>query len=142
MHLSSYEPFSFERFLKAVNKAIHVKDKVPSTSQRADNLSTGKIFLYSDKKHIQVKMDDIYYVEAAGNYCRVVLRDKTIMVREKISDMLDNLSSEYFIKVHKSFIVAREHITVIEGNRILIDEHEIPIGKMYKNNVLALLKGN
>ncbi|NNF33798.1 MAG: response regulator transcription factor [Saprospiraceae bacterium] len=136
------KPFSFERFLKAVNKAIHIKDKISSAPQQAEISNPGKIFLYSDKKHIQVKMDDIYYVEAAGNYSRVVLRDNTIMVREKISDMLNKLSSDYFIKVHKSFIVAREHITSIEGNRILIGEHKIPIGKMYKNNVLELLKGN
>ncbi len=135
------KPFSFERFLKAVNKAIHVKEKPIAIHPPSDNDKPEKIFLYSDKKHIQVSMSDILYVEAAGNYSKVVLKDKTIMVREKISDMLDKLSSDLFIKVHKSFLVAREHIISIEGNRILIGEHMIPVGKMYKNNVLEMLKG-
>jgi len=133
------KPFSFERFLKAVNKAVQTKESIPTTIQYAEKNKTGHIFLYSDKKYVQVKLVSILYVEAAGNYSKVILKDRSILVREKISDMLKLLSSDYFIQVHKSFIVAKAHMSSVEGNSILIEDHTIPIGKFYKSNVVQLL---
>ncbi|MBD1262597.1 response regulator transcription factor [Maribacter polysiphoniae] len=132
------KPFSFERFLKAVNK-------VGSSAQSATIVaSTGEskvsVFLYSDKKHVQVKLSDLLYVEAAGNYAKVVLKKNTLVIREKLSDVLEMLPSDGFIQVHKSYIVAKVHINTIEGNRIIIDDTIIPIGKLYKTNVLDVLK--
>lgn len=133
------KPFSFERFLKAINKTIHFKNgssKFESTQITDDQY----IFLHSDKKHIQVKINDILFIEAAGNYCKVVMNTNQILIREKISDVLEMLASKTFIQVHKSFIVAKDKIDTIEGNRILIKDYKIPIGKFYKANVLNFLK--
>jgi len=133
------KPFSFERFLKAINKATHLKSD--STQLKATNNGEDQyVFLYSDKKHVQVKLNDILFVEAAGNYCKVVLIENQILIREKISDVLEMLSPKIFLQVHKSYIVAKEHINSIEGNRIQIKDHQIPIGKFYKINVLDFLK--
>jgi len=135
------KPFSFERFLKAVNKAIQVKQSNPTTIPPLTSTKTGYVFLYSDKKHIQVKIDEILYVEAAGNYSKVITEKTSILVREKISEMVQLLSSEDFMRVHKSFIIAKEHISAIEGNRIKLADIIIPIGSLYKINVLKLIKG-
>ena len=134
------KPFSFERFLKAVNKAVHVKENTAVILPQNDNTKSEFIFLSSNKKHFQIKVDDILYIEAAGNYCKVVLKNDSILIRDKISNMLEKLSSENFLQVHKSFIIAKSHITSIEGNRILIEGTTIPIGKMYKSNVINLIK--
>tara|TARA_E500000318_G_scaffold110628_1_gene126667 strand:- start:2369 stop:3064 length:696 start_codon:yes stop_codon:yes gene_type:complete len=133
------KPFSFERFLKAINKTTGFKTPI---SHPTPEQNTGKetLFFYSDKKHIQVKVNEILFVEAAGNYCKVVMEDNQLLVREKISDVLEMLSAHVFIKVHKSFIVSKTHIESIEGNRIQIKEHKIPVGKIYKTRVLDLLK--
>lgn len=141
LHIADYllKPFSLERFVKAVNKAVPATESLPITNQ-LNATKTEHIFLYSDKKYIQVKLDDILYVEAAGNYSKVNLRDRCIVVREKVSDMLGKLSSEHFIQVHKSFVIAKEHIGSIEGNRIVIKKAVIPIGNLYKANVMDLLK--
>ena len=134
------KPFSFESFLKAVNKAVQAKESLPDKKQLIEKTKTGHIFLYSDKKYIQVKLADILYIEAAGNYSKVVLKDNSILVREKISDMLGKLSSELFLQVHKSFVIAKTQIYSIDGNRILIADKIIPIGKFYKANIVELLK--
>ncbi|MFT5886579.1 MAG: DNA-binding LytR/AlgR family response regulator [Arcticibacterium sp.] len=131
------KPFSFERFLKAINKAVQVQK---NTSTEHSGSPAGHIFFYSDKKYVQLKLDDIHYVEAAGNYAKVVLNDNTILVRDKISDVLEKLPSESFIQIHKSFVVAKQHISSIDGNRIFIADNIIPIGKLYKMNVRGLLK--
>ena len=135
------KPFSFERFLKAVNKATK-STKTPIQTKEIATVKTPSsesIFLNSNKKHIQVMLSDILYVEAAGNYSKIITQKETISIREKISDILGMLGNTGFLQVHKSFIVAKAHINSIEGNRIHIKKHIIPIGKMYKLQVNEFL---
>ena len=85
-------------------------------------------------------IDTIQYIEAAGNYTKIITTTETITIREKVSYVLELLPKEEFLQVHKSFAVAIKHINSIEGNRILIADQIIPIGKMYKLNISMLLK--
>ena len=129
------KPFSFERFIKAINK-------IDSKSVETPTLNSGKteegLFLRSNKKLIQVKRHDILFIEATGNYIKVVTSSNEVQVREKISDILTILPENEFFQVHKSFIIAKKHITEIEGNRIYIGDFIIPIGKTYKSNLNTL----
>ncbi|WP_299436730.1 LytTR family DNA-binding domain-containing protein [uncultured Aquimarina sp.] len=134
------KPFSFERFLKAVNKAVTSTSKTIASPNILPETQEKSIFLKSNKKYIQVLLSDIQYLESAGNYVKVITINETITVREKITDLLISLASDDFLQVHKSFAVAKKHIKSIEGNRILISDHIIPIGTMYKTNVIQLLK--
>lgn len=135
------KPFSFERFLKAVNKAIgsqahSVKGK-PSNDNRSEVLN--RIFLRGDKKYHQIAIDEIRYIEASGNYTKVVMGNEIITTREKFSSVLESLPEHNFLQVHKSFAVAPQYIKSIEGNEITIGISKIPIGKLYKLNVDRLL---
>jgi len=131
------KPFSFERFVKAINKIDIPKENNQHPSITKED--TG-LFLRSSKKYIQVKTDAIFFVEATGNYVKIVTEDDEIEIREKISDIKNNLPEADFIQVHKSFIVAKKHINTIEGNRIFIKKFIVPIGKVYKNNVNRILR--
>lgn len=135
------KPFSFERFLKAVNKASSgttpSTKKTSSVSVNAEEKSR-TIFLNENKTYVQVAIDDILFVEASGNYAKVVTGADTITVREKLSGLLEMLPEGDFLQVHKSFVVAIKHIKSIQGNRIFLDDHTIPIGKVYKMNVNGL----
>lgn len=139
------KPFSFERFLKAVNKAIQPPtastNHSPPISANPSTLPNApeSIFLRSNKKHIQVVVGDIQYIEAAGNYTKVVTIAETITIRDKISNVLTFLPETQFLQVHKSFAVATQHIKSIEGNLIYVGKHQVPIGKMYKMEVNKLL---
>lgn len=126
------KPFSFERFVKAINKLETKKTETPTvnSSRNEDGL-----FLRSNKKLVQVRLNDILYVESIGNYVKVVTTSKEVQVREKISDILTLLPEEDFIQVHKSFVVSKKHINEIEGNRILINNFVIPVGRTYKSNL-------
>jgi len=143
LSISDYllKPFSFERFMKAVNKALSVNTvKSPLSVNEGDNNVAKSFFLRSNKKHTQVVVDTIQCIEAAGNYTKVITTEETITVREKISELLVNLDNEDFIQVHKSFAVSKKHIKSIEGNRIYIGGQVVPIGKIYKMNIIQLLK--
>ncbi|MET3127837.1 DNA-binding LytR/AlgR family response regulator [Arcicella rosea] len=140
-NISDYllKPFGFERFLKAINKAFSstvAKVIEPSESNEISN----RIFLQSNKKSIQVEIKTIQYIEATGNYSKIVTTNEPITIREKISTLLELLPKNVLIQVHKSFAVAPKHIKSIEGNRIFIGEHIIPIGKIFRTNIIQLLK--
>lgn len=142
LNVSDYllKPFSFERFLKAINKTVSATSKTTTAIVHQNDTVSKSIFLRSNNKYIQVTIDTIQYIEAAGNYTKVITITESILIREKISDVLELLNDLDFIQVHKSFVVSKKHIKSIEGNRIFISETIIPIGKTYKVNIIPLLK--
>lgn len=139
-NISDYllKPFGFERFLKAVNKAIDSVDQKVVTNEKSE--ASNRIFVQSNKKHIQLETENILYIEATGNYIKIVTTTETITIREKFSTFLEQLPKNDFVQVHKSFAVAPKHINSIEGNIISISNYQIPIGKIYKMNIVKLLK--
>jgi DNA-binding LytR/AlgR family response regulator len=142
LNISDYllKPFSFERFLKAVNKTVSTTNNTKQTITAKKEAVSKSVFLRSNSKYIQVTLDTIQYIEASGNYTKVISNNETITIREKISDVLELINDIDFIQVHKSFAVSKKHIKSIEGNRIFISEHIIPIGKTYKATIIQLLK--
>jgi DNA-binding LytR/AlgR family response regulator len=142
LNISDYllKPFGFERFLKAINKTVNSKSKTNHVIEDKKDTVSRSIFLRSNNKYIQVTIDTIQYIEASGNYTKVITINDTITIREKFSAVLELLNDKDFIQVHKSFAVSKKHIKSIEGNRIFISEQNIPIGKTYKVNIIQLLK--
>lgn len=135
------KPFSFERFLSAINKVTISNTKTTEKENKGNiTLEEKHIFLKQNNSHIQVDIDSILFIEASGNYTKVVTTKDTISIREKISDTIQLLSDNDFLQVHKSFAVAKKHIKSIEGNRIYIEDYTIPIGKLFKTNVNQLFK--
>jgi DNA-binding LytR/AlgR family response regulator len=144
LNISDYllKPFSFERFVKAINKTISTtkttKENISKTIINEEKTESKSIFLKGDKKHHQVHLDTILYIEAYGHYTKVYLENEMILSHEKISSFEEFLPENEFIRTHKSFIVAKKKIKQIEGNRILILAHKIPIGQTYKNAINTL----
>tara|TARA_R110001632_G_scaffold65_10_gene278 strand:- start:3459 stop:4163 length:705 start_codon:yes stop_codon:yes gene_type:complete len=133
------KPFSFDRLVKAVNKVSETqttKTIIKEMSSSTDNST--RFFVKGDKKHHQIDLNDLLYIEAYGNYTKLFLKDEMIVSHEKISHYEGLLNASNFLRVHKSFIVAINKIKFIEGNRILINEHKIPIGQTYKSSINKL----
>jgi len=137
------KPFSFERFIKAVNKAIGDNTQNTSPDNNAENttqpqVANKRFFVKGDKKHHQIDSEDILFIEAYGNYTKVFFKEEMIISHEKISYYESLFDEQYFMRVHKSFLVALDKIKLIEGNRIFINDHQIPIGQTYKSKVNQL----
>ncbi|WP_025663844.1 LytR/AlgR family response regulator transcription factor [Aquimarina megaterium] len=130
------KPFSFQRFVTAIQK---VQGTLSLHSQNVKNIDDSSIFLKDNKKHYQVKLKDLLFLEAYGNYVKVYLEHQMIITHQTLSSFEEILSKKDFIKVHKSFIIAKNKIELIEGNRITIKDHKIPVGKIYKPNINNLL---
>lgn len=135
------KPFSFERFLKAVNKVRTGTPKIQSNIQNV--VADGKqerFFLRSDNKYTQIVLDDILFVESSGNYIKIVLKEEIITTRGKLSSMMELMPIDSFIQVHRSFMVSQKHIKRIEGNQIFLDNYTVPIGKLFKVQLDRILK--
>ena len=134
------KPFSFERFLKAVNKALLQLDaKHTNKLFSAESQKPGSLFLKADKKIHKVDLATIIYIEAVGDYIKVVSDTGTLLVNETLKLFQEELPGE-FIRVHKSYIISTSRIRFIEGNIIRVAEKEIPIGATYKEDLLQFLE--
>lgn len=126
------KPFNFRRFVKAVTRVNESLNTIPKQIASSNAVEDPKIFVKEDKKYYQISLKDILFVEAYGNYVKLNLIDKVIISHQTLISFTQNLPSDQFIRAHKSFIVSINKIELIEGNRIYIQKHQIPIGKMYK----------
>jgi len=136
------KPFSFERFLRAVNKLTSGND------QPVPEAATGpamEAFLYFrvDRKMVKVELKDIRYIESLKDYSRIIcVGDKPLMVKKPISSIEQMLPADRFLRIHRSFIVAIDKITAFTQNDIEIGAQEIPIGKLYRHQLAKLAHGN
>jgi len=126
------KPFSYQRFIIATTK---IRDLIKPLK----NVDASSIFLKDNKKHHHVKLNNILFTEAYGNYVKIHLEDKMIITHQTLSSIEELLPKNEFIKVHKSFIIAKNKIVLIEGNLIHIQHHKIPVGKIFRQNINELL---
>lgn len=123
------KPYSFERFVQALNKAIDSsKEKKTNNSE----LTKDFIFVKTEYRLEKLLLDDILYVEGMSNYLRIVTKTKKIMVLQSFKYLEDRLTSPTFFRVHKSFLVSVKNINNIEKNIIKINDKHIPIGITYR----------
>ncbi|RZJ79904.1 MAG: response regulator transcription factor [Flavobacterium sp.] len=135
------KPFSFERFLKAVNKARNEAPKsLPVAQDVVNTEKQNRFFLRSENKHIQIVIDDVLFVESAGNYIKIVLKDEIITTRGKLATIRELMPIDGFVQVHRSFMVVQKHIKSVEGNQLFIDNYIVPIGRFFKSEVDRILK--
>ena len=124
------KPFSMERFLVAVDKALaRIKNGQQSGAEH-----TGKdyFFIKTFGTIYKVLFDDILYTEANGNYVKIVTSDSEISTIMTFTSLQQQLPAQVFSRVHRSFIVNKSKVTHLEGNRIFIGEKELPLGINYR----------
>lgn len=132
------KPFSFERFLKAVNKATDKLNQAEATA--ANEKAISFIFLKADRKVYKIDFEDIFYIESIGDYVKVVTKQGQYVVNNTLKNLLEELPSLEFMRVHKSFIIAKSKIIFFEGNYVKVSDKEIPIGASYREEIYARLK--
>ncbi len=125
------KPFSFERFVQAVNK---LKEKSNTATQE------GHILMKADKKMYKVDYTEILYFEALGDYVKAHLEDKVLIVTSTLKKLLSELPSDQFFQSHKSFIISKRKIAYVEGNQIKVGDKMVGIGQAYKEEVLHKIK--
>ena len=135
------KPISFDRFLKAAMKAKDMIGKMTVAGAPNSN-AEDYVFIKADNKLVKIFYNDILYVEALQNYVTIHTANKKYITYLTFKSMEESLPADQFVRVHKSYLVAASKIESIEGNCIRIGQHEIPISRTVKEEVLEkLLKG-
>jgi len=135
------KPFSFERFMKAVNKAIGRLKARDRLNGAKDITESGKFIVKADGKMFQLEWKDIAYFEAMGDYIKIHTPNRTIVTHGTLKNIEDRLPEGMFMKVHRSFIISLASIEFVEGNRIKIGAEFIPVGQSYRANLESYLNG-
>jgi two-component system, LytTR family, response regulator len=135
------KPFSLERFIVAVDKALERINNIQSPTSQANTAEKTEDYLFvkTDSKIYRIAYHDIIYAEANGNYTKIITTQQTLMPGITFSGFEQQLPSSVFIRVHRSFIINKSFITHIEGNRVFVNNIEIPIGNNYKEAFLKEL---
>lgn len=137
------KPFSFERFVRAVQKAQETllkRDLRDAETTSQESTESDFVFIKSSKKTFRVKFTDILYVEALGDYVKIFTNDRMIVSYQSMKNLEKLLPPKDFPRIHKSFIISMARIEMIEGNHVKIKDRRIPIGTNYKTEFEKLIK--
>jgi two-component system, LytTR family, response regulator len=141
LNVSDYllKPYSFQRFLKAVNTVMDffaLKNSV--TREKSEDESY--IFIKTEYRLERVDIDDILYIEGMKDYLRIICPDKKIMTLQSFTKLEESLPQKKFCRVHKSYIVAIDKIKSIERGVIIIADRRIPVSNTYKDSFFLKIK--
>jgi len=139
------KPISFERFLKAVNKVLQVNNFTePVSLPKENNTETNSLFLYfrADRKMVKVFFHEILFIESLKDYIKIVTASKTIVTKYVLYTLEKMLPPGEFLRIHRSYIIAINKIDSYNAENIQIAKHELPIGKIYKIDVISKLNAS
>ncbi|MEM6524209.1 MAG: LytTR family DNA-binding domain-containing protein [Bacteroidota bacterium] len=134
------KPISFERFFKAVSK-VYTKEDAGDSLGLASRPGGEEPYIYlkADKRMVKVLLNDIRYIESLKDYVRLKTSGRDVITHQTISYFEEKLPEDQFIRIHRSFIVPIKKIESFSASAIEVPGKELPIGRMYKNQVLAVL---
>lgn len=146
LDISDYllKPFSFNRFLKAVNKVntlIQKQDKkeVPTSDYNQTDFHEDYIIIRADRKYYKINYDDLIFIEGQKAYVTFHSEGKkNVTALASLKELEEKLPENKFIRIHKSYIVSVKKIDALEGNMIEISGEKLPVGKSFKSKVSEL----
>jgi DNA-binding LytR/AlgR family response regulator len=147
------KPFSYERFRKAVNKAMELqfgpKNAITNPTETLNENSAEKthginnvLFVRSEGKLIKIELDKLIYVEGLKDYLQLYIGKDRIIIYGTMKNLEDQLKEiPSFLRVNKSYIINIQHITEVAGNVIKLGGISVPIGKTYREKIHSHLNG-
>jgi len=133
------KPVEFSRFLMAVNKLTPKPEQAIPASTDLLKPEREFIFFNVSKKMVRIFLDDILYIESLKEYIRVVTKDKSVLTKFQLGQIEEILSKHNFIRVHRSFIVAKDKIDAYTATDVEINGKLLPVGRSYKEIVQSLM---
>jgi two-component system, LytTR family, response regulator len=135
LHITDYllKPFTFNRFLQAVNKAQE------NLNQRSTEKQLDFIFVKTENRLEKIMISDILYIEGMRDYLRIHTANKKIMTLQSFNELEQLIPAHLVCRVHKSYMVAVNKIESIERSRIKIADQIIPVSETYKEAFLQLI---
>lgn len=134
------KPIELNRFITAVNKVRQQIEVSRSLSPLTVNNERPYLFFNVGKKKVKMFLDDILYIESLKEYIKIVSRAKSILTKFQLGQTEELLQNNNFLRIHRSFIVAKDKIDAFSATDVEIQGKLIPIGRSYKEQVYAQLE--
>ena len=125
------KPFTYQRFLQAVNKVSAQLQPVGQPEGGDDH-----IFIRTEGKLVRLNNDDVLYIESMGDYVRFVTNDRKYVVHNTIKNLEEKMNRQAFMKIHRSYIVNIQKVDNIRENGLFITGTELPISKAHRAEVI------
>lgn len=135
------KPIEFNRFLKAINKLKHLNDIETLNTHFATPSERSFLFFNVSKKKIKIFLDEILYIESLKEYIKIFSKEKSILTKFQLGEIEEILNKYNFLRIHRSFIVAKDKIDAFSATDVEINGMQIPIGRNYKELVVRELEG-
>jgi len=134
------KPVSFPRFMKAMEKMLKVSRTLPATNEAPPRPPAPEyLFLKVDRKFVKIQLCDILYIESLKDYVRVKTANRSWITNQSLTEITDKLPSDRFARVHRSFTIAFDKISTIDGNCVDIAGTLIPISREHRQDVFKKL---
>lgn len=152
------KPIAFARFFKAAHKAL--KLLTPSGPSRVSNSSLGAesaakpllslpvptashLFVKGDAKHkyLRIAYADIRYIEGLSNYVLLHLPSERIITYQTLKELAELLPQPPFLRVHKSYIINLDHVRLLNGNTLYVQDKLIPVSTTYREALCRVVRG-
>ncbi|MEQ9102443.1 MAG: LytTR family DNA-binding domain-containing protein [Imperialibacter sp.] len=132
------KPFNYEEFLKSANKA---REWISVTSGSSSETDPNALFVKSEYKLVKIDLQKVLYIEGLKDYAKIFLQDQTrpVMTLMSLKSLEEQLPSQQFMRIHRSFIVRLDRIDLIERNKVVIGQVGITIADAYKETFQAYL---
>ncbi len=141
LHAVDYllKPIAFDRLLNAVNNYFEIYHK-PQPEIIVTTPQHNFIFVRSDRRMKKINFSEIYYVESYGDYVKIHCDSGVITTRETISNIEAKLPIQYFMRIHRSYVISIKKIDSFSNEEIVVNHKSIPISRNYKTEVLGRLE--
>jgi len=133
------KPISFERFKIAVRKVADLIDAESPSNKTEEHLEKDYISVRSERKLFKIPVSDILYFHSLSNYYKIVTSTRKITAYGSLSELESKLSTDQFIRIHRSYLVAINKIEAVSSSFVYL-QGKLPIGRSYRSKVEALYK--
>ena len=135
------KPISFERLLQSIRKYVSELGPPSDANAKEETDDNGEyLFVRADRKMVRIDFRELLYIESIGDYLQFHMKTGKVVSRETMTTIEAKLPQSDFIRIHRSFIVAKRAINCYTTELVEVNKVELPIGRSYKEQVMKVLE--
>jgi len=131
------KPLTAERFARCAMRLLDFTQLRSQAAAYDREQASDAIVIKQGHDKFKVQLHEVLYLEAMKDYTRIMLKDKQYLVLTTLSDLLEKLPADKFVRIHRSYAIQRDKVSAVMGNKVMVAGSELPVGKLYRH----VLKG-
>lgn len=129
------KPLKFERFEKAIERAKEYLEIINKAVKYDLEFGNNLLTIKEGATTFQIKINEIVYLEALGDYTKIITIEKKYLTLHNLKNFIEKLPENKFLRIHRSFAVARDKILKLDQNELILEKIRLPIGKTYRRDL-------